>query len=135
MRDESLIGLHPDSDVQILVDHYLSKAGRTRSRSGTYRKLHTLVGRAEAGGGDARGPSDGWTRGANHKQRGAAMDSARGPVAAYRVSLGVWDGCNCSALAVAVDVAANTATVNGPAELGLAERREATLRALEVWPS
>lgn len=61
-------------------------------------------------------------------------DLAREPAAAARIAFAYWDACKCSPLADAGDVEAITEKVNGPAKLGLAERREATLRAMEVWP-
>jgi putative chitinase len=59
---------------------------------------------------------------------------AREPAGAAQVAFAFWDACKCSPLADAGDVEAITEKVNGPAKLGLAERREATLRAMEVWP-
>jgi len=59
---------------------------------------------------------------------------AREPEAAARVAFAFWDSCKCSPLADAGDLEAITEKVNGPAKLGLAERREATLHALEIWP-
>jgi len=59
---------------------------------------------------------------------------AREPEAAARVAFAFWDSCKCSPLADAGDVEGITEKVNGPAKLGLAERRQATLHALEIWP-
>jgi putative chitinase len=58
---------------------------------------------------------------------------AREPQAAARIAFAYWDGCGCSPLADAGDLEAITAKVNGPAKLGLAERRAATLRAMDIW--
>lgn len=58
---------------------------------------------------------------------------AREPVAAAKIAFAFWDACDCSPLADAGDVEGITAKVNGPAKLGLAERREATLRAMNIW--
>jgi putative chitinase len=103
------------------------------------------------GNGD-EASGDGWRyRGSGYKQLtgrsnfraiGASVsmdlegmpDLAREPAGAARVAFAFWDACNCSPLADAGDVEAITEKVNGPAKLGLTERREATLRAMEVWP-
>lgn len=58
---------------------------------------------------------------------------AREPAAAARIAFAFWDACSCSPLADAGDLEAITEKVNGPAKLGLAERRDATLRAMEIW--
>ena len=59
---------------------------------------------------------------------------AREPAAAAMVAFAFWDACKCSPLADAGDLEAITEKVNGPAKLGLAERRQATLHAMDVWP-
>lgn len=59
---------------------------------------------------------------------------AREPAGAAQVAFAFWDACKCSPLADAGDLEVITKKVNGPAKLGLAERREATLRAMDVWP-
>ncbi len=61
-------------------------------------------------------------------------EMARDPVAAARIAFAYWDACKCSPLADAGDVEAITEKVNGPARLGLVERRAATLRAIGFWP-
>jgi putative chitinase len=58
---------------------------------------------------------------------------AREPMAAAKVAFAFWDACKCSPLADTGDIEAITEKVNGPARLGLAERREATLRAMDIW--
>lgn len=58
---------------------------------------------------------------------------AREPEAAARVAFAFWDACRCSPLADAGDPETITARINGPARLGLAERRQATLRAMAIW--
>lgn len=58
---------------------------------------------------------------------------ARDPAAAARVAFAFWDARGCSPLADRGDAAGVTAKVNGPAKLGLAERRAATARALGIW--
>jgi putative chitinase len=60
-------------------------------------------------------------------------DVAREPMAAAKVAFAFWDACKCSPLADLGDIEAITEKVNGPARLGLAERREATLRAMDIW--
>jgi putative chitinase len=60
-------------------------------------------------------------------------DLAREPIAAARIAFAFWDARQCSPLADAGDLDAITEKVNGPAKLGLAERREATVRAIGIW--
>lgn len=59
---------------------------------------------------------------------------ARDPAGAARVAFAFWDARGCSPLADAGDIEEITARVNGPAKLGLTERRDATTRAMEIWP-
>jgi putative chitinase len=61
-------------------------------------------------------------------------EMARDPVAAARIAFAYWDACKCSPLADAGDLEAITEKVNGPARLGLIERRAATVRAVTYWP-
>lgn len=58
---------------------------------------------------------------------------AREPEAAARVAFAFWDARGCSPLADKGDVEGVTKKINGPAMLGLAERREATARAVGIW--
>ena len=60
---------------------------------------------------------------------------AREPKTAASVAFAFWDARRCSPLADAGDVEGVTEKINGPAKLGLAERRNATLRALGIWKS
>ena len=60
-------------------------------------------------------------------------DLGREPQAAARIAFAYWDACGCSPLAEKGDVDGITEKVNGPAKLGLAERREATVRAWRIW--
>jgi putative chitinase len=60
---------------------------------------------------------------------------AREPKTAASVAFAFWDARQCSPLADAGDVEGVTEKINGPAKLGLAERRNATLRALGIWKS
>jgi putative chitinase len=60
-------------------------------------------------------------------------DLARDPFVAARVAFAFWDARGCSPLADAGDLEGITARVNGPAKLGLSERRSATLRAMDIW--
>ena len=60
---------------------------------------------------------------------------AREPKTAASVAFAFWDARQCSPLADVGDVDGVTAKVNGPAKLGLSERRDATLRALSIWKS
>lgn len=62
-------------------------------------------------------------------------EMARVPRDAARVAVTFWDARQCSPLADAGDVEGVTEKVNGPAKLGLNERRAATLRALGIWKS
>ncbi|MCX6633413.1 MAG: hypothetical protein NTW28_37940 [Candidatus Solibacter sp.] len=61
-------------------------------------------------------------------------DQVREPAGAARVAFAYWDATGCSALADVGDLEGITQNINGPAMLGLAERRAATLRALDIWP-
>lgn len=58
---------------------------------------------------------------------------AREPESAARIAFAFWDARQCSALADQGDVEGITEKINGPAKLGLKERRDATLRALGIW--
>jgi putative chitinase len=58
---------------------------------------------------------------------------AREPVSAAKVAFAFWDARACSPLADNGDVEEITERVNGPAKLGLTERRAATSRALGIW--
>ncbi len=60
-------------------------------------------------------------------------DRARKPLAAAQIAFAFWDARQCSALADRGDVEGVTAKINGPAKLGLTERRAATLKALGIW--
>lgn len=102
------------------------------------------------GNGD-EASGDGWRyRGSGYKQltgranyrdigRIVGMDLeadpelARAPDVAARVAFAFWDARGCSALADVGDVEGVTARINGPAKLGLAERRRAVQRAMSIW--
>lgn len=58
---------------------------------------------------------------------------AREPTAAARIAFAFWDARGCSKLADVGDVETITARINGPAKLGLAERRQAAFRAMGIW--
>ena len=58
---------------------------------------------------------------------------AREPEAAAKVAFAFWDARGCSPLADKGDTEGVTKKINGPAMLGLAERREATGRAVGIW--
>ena len=60
---------------------------------------------------------------------------AREPKTAASVAFAFWDARQCSPLADVGDVEGVSAKINGPAKLGLSERRAATLRALGIWKS
>lgn len=60
-------------------------------------------------------------------------DQARDPVTAAKVAFAFWDKRGCSQFADAGDIDEITRLVNGPAKLGLNERRDATLRAMDIW--
>lgn len=78
---------------------------------------------------------------ANYREIGALVgldleqqpELAREPVSAARIAFAFWDARGCSPLADQGDVEGITAKVNGPARLGLEERRQATFRALGIW--
>jgi putative chitinase len=109
-------------------------------------------GRKDLGNGD-EASGDGWRyRGSGYKQLtgrynyrtiGQLIDMdlenhpewARSPDTAAKVAFAFWDAKKCSPLADAGDIETITERVNGPAKLGLAERREATLKAMDIWPS
>jgi putative chitinase len=58
---------------------------------------------------------------------------AREPKPAAGIAFAFWDARKCSPLADLGDVEGVTAKINGPAKVGLADRRTATLRALGIW--
>jgi putative chitinase len=58
---------------------------------------------------------------------------ARDPETAARVAFAFWDATGCSPLADKGDTAGITKKINGPAKLGLQERRDATEKALGIW--
>ncbi len=60
-------------------------------------------------------------------------EMAREPEAAAKVAFAFWDARGCSPLADKGDLEGVTKKINGPAMLGLAERREATMRAVGIW--
>ena len=60
-------------------------------------------------------------------------EMAREPAFAAMVAFAFWDARDCSALADAGNLDEITKRINGPAKLGLQERRNATLRALDIW--
>jgi putative chitinase len=60
-------------------------------------------------------------------------DQVRDPAGAAGVAFAYWDATGCSALADDGNLEGITQNVNGPAMLGLADRRAATLRAMEIW--
>ena len=60
---------------------------------------------------------------------------AREPRTAASVAFAFWDARQCSLLADVGDIEGVTEKINGPAKLGLQERRAATLRALGIWKS
>jgi putative chitinase len=102
------------------------------------------------GNGD-EASGDGWRyRGSGYKQltgrsnyrdigRIVAMDIegnpelAREPKAAAGIAFAFWDAGKCSPLADVGDVEGITGKINGPAKVGLKERREATSRAFGIW--
>lgn len=61
-------------------------------------------------------------------------DLVRQPPTSAQVAFAYWDATGCSPLADAGDVEGITRNINGPAEQGLADRRDATARAMDVWP-
>ena len=58
---------------------------------------------------------------------------ARQPASAAQLAFAYWDATGCSPLADAGDLEGITMNINGTAMQGLAERREATLRAMDIW--
>ena len=78
---------------------------------------------------------------ANYRKFGAmvkidlenAPEQARQPSGAAILAFAYWDATGCSPLADSGDLEGITVNINGPAMQGLAERREATLRAMDIW--
>jgi putative chitinase len=60
---------------------------------------------------------------------------AREPDSAASIAFAFWDARGCSPLADLGDVEGVTEKINGPAKLGLQERRDATFRAMGIWKS
>jgi putative chitinase len=58
---------------------------------------------------------------------------ARDPKAAAIIAFEFWEARQCSSLADIGNVEGITEKINGPATLGLSERRPATLRAFGIW--
>lgn len=58
---------------------------------------------------------------------------AREPKTAAAIAFAFWEARKCSPLADLGDVEGVTAKINGPAKVGLADRRAATFRALGIW--
>lgn len=63
----------------------------------------------------------------------AAPEKTRQPDSSAQIAFKYWDSRNCSKFADAGDVETITACINGPAKLGLVERRAAALKAMEIW--
>lgn len=63
-----------------------------------------------------------------------APDQVRQPITAARIAFAFWDATGCSPLADSGDVEGITRCINGPAEAGLQDRRDATAHAMNVWP-
>lgn len=102
-------------------------------------------------GNGSEASGDGWRyRGSGYKQLtgranyraigaivGMDLEShpelARDPFDAARIAFAFWDVNRCSPLADSGDIESITERINGPAKLGLAERRKATLRAMDIW--
>jgi putative chitinase len=62
-------------------------------------------------------------------------NQARHPPTAATIAFAFWDARHCSQLADVGDIEGITERINGSAMLGLAERREATDRAMDIWLS
>jgi putative chitinase len=60
-------------------------------------------------------------------------DLARQHVTTALAAFAFWDARHCSQLADVGDIEGITERINGPAMLGLGERREATDRAMDIW--
>jgi putative chitinase len=80
------------------------------------------------GNGD-EASGDGW----RYRGSGIIQLTVRETVSATQVAFAYWDATGCSPLADAGDLEGITRNVNGPAMQGLADRREATLRAIDIW--
>jgi putative chitinase len=60
------------------------------------------------------------------------VEQARRPIDAAQIAFAFWDAQQCSPLADQADIGRITACINGPAKLGLADRRLATEQALAL---
>lgn len=127
------------------------KDARALIRRGPEAIANRVYANRLGNGGEASG--DGWRyRGSGYKQLTGRSnyreignivnldlegnpELAREPQTAARVAFAFWDARQCSPLADNGDVEGVTEKINGPAKLGLAERRAATLRALGIWKS
>jgi putative chitinase len=58
---------------------------------------------------------------------------ARDPKATAIIAFAFWEARQCSPLADLGNVEGITDKINGPAKLGVSERRAATLRAFGIW--
>jgi putative chitinase len=65
----------------------------------------------------------------------ANPDMAREPETAARLAFAFWDAKGCSPMADSGDLEGITKKINGPAMLGLDERRKAVLKAIDIWGS
>jgi putative chitinase len=140
-------------DPQRLDAVFSAVRGIDDARSLIARGAEAIANRVYAnrlGNGD-EASGDGWRyRGSGYKQLtgrsnyraiGLMIDmdledrpeQARTPDTAAKIAFAFWDSRACSPLADDGDVEAITERVNGPALLGLAERRKATLKAMDVW--
>jgi putative chitinase len=127
--------------------------GRDDARALIARGPEAIANRVYANrlGNGSESSGDGWRyRGSGYKQLtgrsnyrdmgkivGLDLENdpelAREPKAAARVAFAFWDARGCSPLADNGDVEGVTAKINGPAKLGLQERRQATLKATSIW--
>jgi len=135
--DAIFSAVHGEDDAKALI-----KAGQEAIANRVYAN--------RIGNGD-EASRDGWryrgsgykqlTGRANYREIGGIVDLdlegnpelAREPKSAAQVAFAFWDARQCSPLADLGDLEGVTEKVNGPAKLGLTERRAATLRALGIW--
>jgi putative chitinase len=148
---ENLNYKNPDRLDAIFLAVRGSADARALIRNGPEAIANRVYANRLGNGGETSG--DGWRyRGSGYKQLTGRSnyrdigeivhldlegnpDLAREPQAAAGIAFAFWVARRCSPLADHGNVEGVTEKINGPAKLGLTERRAATLRALGIWKS
>ena len=142
-------------DPQRLDGLFANVVGLDDARALIQRGPEAIANRVYGGRRDlGNGPEssgDGWryrgsgykqlTGRANYRKFGAVVgidieqnpELAREPDSAARIAVAYWTALGCSAPADRGDTAGVTRLINGNKLVGLAERQEATYRALGIW--